>query len=76
MNHGKRNASSIRKPPMKNLSKGRTSFRARHSNKLSWEQTATEMSGESELWCDFERTVSDGLNSTAHGFSIVAAQWQ
>jgi antitoxin MazE len=37
-------------------------LRPKHSRKLSWKNTASEMARESESWKDFETTVSDGLD--------------
>ena len=36
-------------------------LRPKHTKKLSWKDTASEMARESESWKDFETTVSDGL---------------
>jgi len=37
-------------------------LRPKHSKKLSWRDTASEMGRESESWKDFETTVNDGLD--------------
>lgn len=37
-------------------------LRPKHSRKLSWKNTASEMARENESWKDFEATVSDGLD--------------
>jgi antitoxin MazE len=37
-------------------------LRPKHSRKLSWKNTATEMARESESWKDFDTTLDDGLN--------------
>ena len=37
-------------------------LRPKHSRKLSWRDTASEMARESESWKDFETTVDDGLD--------------
>jgi len=37
-------------------------LRPKHTKKLSWKNTAAEMSRESESWKDFEITVNDGLD--------------
>jgi antitoxin MazE len=37
-------------------------LRPKHSKKLSWKNTASEMAEEVESWKDFETTVDDGLD--------------
>lgn len=37
-------------------------LRPKHSKKLSWQSTASEMARENESWKDFETIVDDGLD--------------
>ena len=37
-------------------------LRPKHSRKLSWKETASEMAKQDESWKDFETTVDDGLD--------------